>query len=151
MYRTFAVLFVLGASSSAYADPPAPPGPRPASVSPPTVMTHAKLSPEAREAEIARLRQLLFQRVTYPLRLRQLDSEIRIAEAEIRSLDRRVREHESISRPVTSHPFLIELESNKMRRLAAVERLDSLKRERLLLVQNYQIERRLRELEQQSP
>ncbi len=132
------------------AQPPAVeiiPAPAPREI--PTELTSAPLSPEERAQEIARLRYLLYQRVEYPLRLRQLDSEIRIASAELKSLDRQIQEYESISRPVASHPFLFTLESAKMRRVAVQERLQFVQHEKRLVLQSFQIERRLRQLEAQ--
>jgi len=137
---------ILGCSCSLLAAPPA------AEEIPAPVLTvrayypSRQLSPEARDAEIARLRYHLYRRVEYPQRLSQLDDEIRLAVAELYALDRQIWEYERITLRY-SNPFLVTLESARMRRLDTALRLKNLRQEKLLLVENYQSERRLRKLE----
>ncbi len=50
------------------------------------------VSQAARSVEIARLRFKLYERVDYPLRMRQLQNEIKLQEACVDSLRRRVKE-----------------------------------------------------------
>jgi hypothetical protein len=123
------------------------------SPAPPRVRTLEQRSistPEERAAEIARLRYHLYRRVEYPLRLSQLDAEIELAEAEAASLDKQIAEYERLSRPRGSQPFLVTLESARLRRLAAEWRAKNLRKEKLLLIENFQIERRLRRLEMEA-
>jgi len=144
IWLVVAICTVVGVSGFAFAAPPIeevpPPPQRAPALRAPVPLS--RLSPEARAIEIARLRYQLYRRA-YPLRLNQYDAEIELAIAELHALDRQIDEYESISRPYMSHPFLVTLESARMRRLATELRLKTLREEKLLAIHNYSIERRL--------
>jgi hypothetical protein len=140
-----AALCLLNATAGIAQQPDAETLPAPPNTS--SAPTQVVMTQEELAAEIARLRYHLYRRVEYPLRLSQLDAAITLAHAEVESLDRQIDEFERISRPHTSHPFLVTLESARMRRLATELRLKQLRREKILVIQSFQTERQLRALE----
>jgi hypothetical protein len=146
-YLFFALFFLSITDTLAAAPPMVEVIPTPAPAPPLRAWsTTRQLSPQERAAEIARLRYLRYRRIEYPLRMNQLDDEIQIAERELCALDRQIDEYERITQPY-SHPFLVTLESAKMRRLAIELRLKNLRQEKLLLTENFRSDRRLRRLE----
>ena len=92
--------------------------------------------------EIARLKLRLFERVEYPLRLRELSDDIKLAQAEIESLKRQEKELERFK----TKAFFASLENLRLRRLEAELRLKKLRHERVLLQIYAKDEVRLRRL-----
>lgn len=100
-----------------------------------------------RVLETARLTLRLYRKVEFPLRIRQLESQIALAEAELGSFRRRIAEYEAFSRNKYSAPLFFSLEQARLAETATRLRLEGL-REELLLVERYYRDRcRLLELE----
>ncbi|HND52728.1 MAG TPA: hypothetical protein PLV92_10045 [Pirellulaceae bacterium] len=98
--------------------------------------------------EAARLKVKLFERVDYPLRLKQLDSDLRLARAEVESYQKLFNEYSRFNRYlVDSKPFTAQAEEYRLKLLAAQLRCENLEEERVLLERYRVDERRLRELE----
>ena len=93
--------------------------------------------------EIARLRFKLYERVDYPLRLRHLRTEIKLMQAQVDSLRRRVKEAQRFSR---SPALFTTIEKLQLRLLEADLLLKDLRHEQTLLQIHNQDERRLRKL-----
>ncbi len=93
--------------------------------------------------EIARLRFKLYERVDYPLLLRHLRTEIKLREAQVDSLSRRVKEAKRFYR---SPALFTTIEELQLSLLEAELLLKDLKHERALLQIHNQDERRLRKL-----
>lgn len=93
--------------------------------------------------EIARLRFKLYERVDYPLLLRHLRTEIKLMQAQVDSLRRRVKEAQRFSR---SPALFTTIEILQLRLLEAELLLKDLKHEQTLLQIHNQDERRLRKL-----
>jgi hypothetical protein len=94
--------------------------------------------------EIARLRLKLYERVDYPLRLRHLRTEIKLMEARVSSLGRRVKEARRFYR---SPALFTTIEKLQLSLLEAELVLKDLKHERTLLQSHNKDERRLRMLQ----
>jgi hypothetical protein len=94
--------------------------------------------------EIARLRLKLYERVDYPLRLRHLRTEIKLMEARVSSLGRRVKESRRFYR---SPALFTTIEKLQLSLLEAELVLKDLKHERTLLQSHNKDERRLRMLQ----
>ena len=93
--------------------------------------------------EIARLRFKLYQRVDYPLLVRQLRTDIKLREARVDSLRRRVKEAERFSR---SNALFTTIEMLRLELLEAELLLKDRKHELSLLQIHNRDERRLRQL-----
>jgi hypothetical protein len=135
-------LIGLVAVSTAWAQEPAyEPIPAPSAEQRP-MMTQQEIA-----HEIARLRYHLYQRIDLPLVISQIDAEIELAEAELQALDRQIQEYQRISRPQGSQPFLVTVESARLRKLSVKLRLKNLRKEKALLLQNHHSLLRLQQLE----
>jgi hypothetical protein len=97
--------------------------------------------------EWARLQYHVYRRHEYPEMMRQLNAAIELAEAELAALDRQIAEYESISRPVTSRPYLVTLESARLRRMSVQQQLDALRRLRLARRHTFLFEQLLKQQE----
>ena len=97
-----------------------------------------------RALEEARIRLRLFERVDYPLRLQEVDAQIKLTQAELDSFRRRIAEYERFD---GSGAMFLELENARLMLGAARLRLQNLERERLLLQLHFKDERRLRQLQ----
>lgn len=104
------------------------------------------LDERGRAAEIQRLRQMLFERVEYPLAIRRIELEIRVARLEWESLRRQVEELERLDRQ-GNRAFFATLEQGRFATESARLRVADLEAERELLIRYLPVERRLRELE----
>ncbi len=108
----------------------------------------ASLRTAERNLEIAHLQLKQFIRVDYPLELRRLDSEIKMSEAEINSLLRRLDEFGSFHRHTRySRPFFTTVEDQRLLLLAAELRRSDLRKKKCLMQQSYQDRKRLLELQ----
>ncbi len=104
-------------------------------------------TPRSRSAEaieIARLRLKLYERVDYPLRMRQLRTDIEIMEARVASLRRRVKETDRFR---YAEGMFTATERLRLELLEAELVLRDWKHELTLLQIHHQDERRLRRLE----
>ena len=97
-----------------------------------------------RALEETRLRLRLFERVDYPLRLQEVDAQIKLTRAEIESFRRRIAEYERFD---GSGAVFLELENVRLMLGAGRLRLQNLERERLLLQLHFKDERRLRQMQ----
>ena len=97
-----------------------------------------------RALEEARLRLRLFERVDYPLRLQEVDAQIKLTRAEVESFQRRIAEYERFD---GSGAVFLELENVRLMLGAGRLRLQNLERERLLLQLHFKDERRLRQMQ----
>ncbi len=104
----------------------------------------------SREREIAEIRYKLYRHVEYPLRIRRLDSDIKLAKAEIESLKRAVKEYGHFNTRY-SKPFFQSEERAKLDLLRAEVTLKDLQYERSLLLKYRETEKRLRALLLQGP
>jgi len=93
--------------------------------------------------EIARLRFKLYERVDYPIRQRQLRTEITLMEARVSSLQRRVKEAERFRQ---SEALFTTIENLRLELLEAELLLKDWKHELSLLKAHHQDERRLHQL-----
>jgi len=106
---------------------------------------HAGEMAEAfRALEEARIRLRLFERVDYPLRLQEVDAQIKLTQAELDSFRRRIAEYERFD---GSRAVFLELENARLMLNAGRLRMQNLERERLLLQLHFKDERRLRQLQ----
>ncbi len=99
-----------------------------------------------RDVEIAELRLRLYVRVDFALRLRRLDSEIKLTEAEAASIKRILEQYRPLER-LRPSPLLGTRERTKLQLLETELRLKDLRAERLLLRRYHPDQRRLFELE----
>jgi hypothetical protein len=93
--------------------------------------------------EIARLRFKLYERVDYPLRQRQLHSEITLLEARVASMRRRVKD---LDRFRGAEALFTTIEDARLALLEAELGLRDREHELMLLELHNQDERRLRQL-----
>lgn len=101
---------------------------------------------QQRESEQRALTAHLERRIARLLHEQKVRAAIERAEAEVQALDRQIAQYESISRPRFSHPFLLSLETVRLARLEAVQRLELLRTERQLFNENFHTLRRLEQL-----
>ena len=99
------------------------------------------VSRSARAVEIARLRFKLYERVDYPLRVRELQTDIKLMEASVASLRRRVKETDRFR---YAEGLFTTTEILRLELLAAELRLKDCQHELSLLQIHNQDERRLR-------
>ena len=103
-----------------------------------------------RNVEIARLNLRQYVRTEYPLRLRQFNSEIKISEAEIRLLRKRIAAYRNVShgdRNAYSSPTTVNVKKMKIALVAGEFDLERMKSERTLLIDNDRSRRRMYKLE----
>ena len=96
--------------------------------------------------ELATLQLRRYERVEYPLKLRRLESEIKLTAAEVASHERTLAEYQKFTRDKV-HPFFLSQEQANLARLSAQLRLDDLKEEKLLLERYHSEQRRIYEIE----
>jgi len=96
--------------------------------------------------EIAELHLRLYVRVDFALRLKRLDSEIRLTEAQLASIKRILVQYRLLER-LKPAPLLGTRERTKLQLLETELRLQDLRVERLLLRRYHPDQRRLFELE----
>jgi len=118
---------------------------RPAESAPPDFRTGA-LAAAQRQREIAKLELRLFQRLDFPLRLRQLETEITLTKAELASHKRSVVEYERFTKFKYSSVMFVTLEQARLDVLESELRLKDLIEEKWLLIQHRSDLRRLLEL-----
>ncbi|MCH8921716.1 MAG: hypothetical protein IIA67_01055 [Planctomycetes bacterium] len=104
----------------------------------------------ARRVERAVLRLELFDRVEHPTAVRRLEDAITVTRARIAMHQRQVAEYSRFDKVLYSKPLFLSLELAKLNLVAARVDLESLRREKLLLVQHRSQRRRLRQLEVDS-
>ena len=109
----------------------------------PAIDSAASATRESRSQEIARLRFKLYERVDYPLLVRQLRTEIKLMEARVASLRRRVKEAERFHR---ARALFTTIENLRLELLEAELLLKDWKHELRLLQIHHVEERRLRQL-----
>ena len=106
----------------------------------------AAAAEEPVEREIRALEWRLYDRVEFPLRLRQIDSEIKLTEARLESQRKLLAEYQSFQRFSAGNPLTLTVEETKLQILASRLRLDNLREERSLLLRYRDDQRRLFEL-----
>lgn len=107
----------------------------------------AAVSAAARELEMARLRERRYLRVDYPLTIRRLENEIRLARAELGMRVRRIAEYERIAGTHAPQLFLVTLDEERLAVLELELRLETLDEEKLLLQQQHADQCRLLRLQ----
>ena len=100
-----------------------------------------------REVELAQVRMRLWERLDYPLQQRRIESELKLVEAQIDSLKRRLAEYEQFTKFKYSAPLFYSLEEARVQLVAAQAQRDNLREEAALLLKNRGDLRRLQELE----
>lgn len=105
------------------------------------------LADAARELEMAQLRLRRYDAYEYPLALRRLESQIKLAQAELESWRRRVREYEQFDKFVGSAPVLLTLDEARLAVLRYQTGLDDLVHEKELLERSRRDQYRLLKLE----
>lgn len=115
------------------------------------VRSHVALVRQAeRNVEMARLRQRHYIQSEFPLRLRQLNADMKIVDAEIRLLRKRVDAYEYVShrdRNDYSSPTTVNVRQMENALLAAELEREQVKAERTSLIENDRSRRRLFQLE----
>ena len=106
----------------------------------------AAIEAARRDVEIAELELRRYLVVEYPASRKQLESQIAMAYAEIKSNRLLVREYERMSRGKTSQPFLVTLEDARLALLAAELRYDELRDQKSNLEKFHSDQCRLYEL-----
>jgi hypothetical protein len=99
-----------------------------------------------RALEMAKIELRLYLQVEYPRELRRLDSQIKLAAAELAAYEERQREYRTFDRFSTGRPFLVTGQDLRLCLLNAQLRLDDLRAERTALVRFHSDEWRLLEL-----
>lgn len=110
----------------------------------------AAIADAARDLEIAQLRLRRYDRVEYPSTLRQLESQIKLAQAELEIWRHRVAEYAPFDRWVGSAPMLITLDDARLNVLRYERALGDLRDDRDALEHSRRDQLRLFELEAQS-
>jgi len=105
------------------------------------------LADAARDLEIAQLRLRRYDTYGYPLSLRRLESQIKLAQAELESWRRRVREYEQFDKFVGSAPVLLTLDDARLAVLRFQTDLDDSVHEKELLERSRRDQYRLLKLE----
>lgn len=100
-----------------------------------------------RELEMRQLRLQLYVRSEYPLERRRLDTEIKLAEAQIGIHAREAAEFEKIQRYNYGQPFRVTVDNARYAELVARTRLADLKEEKRILEAGFRNRCRLLELD----
>jgi hypothetical protein len=110
------------------------------------------VAPQTPEQELRDLEWRLYERVDFPLRVRRLDTEIKIAEARLKSLERLLAEYLTLQKfsPGDGNPLTLTVEDTRLTILEAKLRLADLREERLLLDRYKDDQRRLFDLRKDS-
>jgi hypothetical protein len=107
-------------------------------------LTPAQLE-AAQELELAQYRFVIWNNFEFPAQLRDIDNRLTIAQAELTSLERRVREFSRYYNPVNeANPLFEDLENRKLGLVAAQRGFDQLQYERGLMLQQQALEYRIR-------
>lgn len=80
-----------------------------------------------RRVEIAALRLRLYENVEHPAEVRRMKSELKLAEAEVASLERLLREYRPFDKFSTGRPLVLTIESTRLALLRAELRRDNLR------------------------
>jgi len=104
----------------------------------------------ARELEMARLRERRYLKLDYPLTMRRLENEIRLARAELGMRERRIVEYERIAGSHAPQLFLVTLDEERLAALELRLRLEALDEEKLLLQQQHSEQRKLLRLQTEA-
>jgi hypothetical protein len=107
----------------------------------------ASIADASRDYEIARIKLTRYDQVDYPLQLRRLDTQIRLAEAERDVWRRRVQEYSTLENWTGPTGLLITLDDARLSQLRLERLVDDLREERMLLERNHFDQRRLLKLE----
>lgn len=110
------------------------------------VTSLAAAAEEPVEREIRTLEWRLYDRVEFPLRLRQIDSEIKLTEARLKSQQKLLAEYQAFQRFSAGNPLTLTVEETKLQILASQLKLEDLREERSLLLRYRDDQRRLFEL-----
>jgi len=105
------------------------------------------LASAQREVEIAELRLRRYRLFEYPLEIRRLRSAIKVAEAELETFGRQVKEYEQFTKFKYSSPLFASLEYARLNHLKAETTLADLREEKHLLEQDKHRRLRLLQLE----
>lgn len=101
---------------------------------------------ESTEAEIRDLEWRLYERVEFPTRIRRIESELKIGEARLKSLEKLLAEYQSFQKFSTGNPLTLTVEDTRLQILELKVRIDDLREERSLLERYKSDQRRLFEL-----
>ena len=101
----------------------------------------------ARRVERAVLRLELFDQVEHPTAVRRLEDETAVTRARLAMHQREVAEYSRYDKVLYSKPLFLSLELAKLDVVAARTQLESLQREKLLIVQHRSQRRRILQLE----
>jgi hypothetical protein len=106
--------------------------------------------PEDIATELRDLEWRLYERVDFPLRVRRLETEIKLAETRLKSLEKLLVEYQSFQKFSTGNPLTLTVEDTRYQILELKLRLENLREERLLLDRYKDDQRRLFELRRAS-
>jgi hypothetical protein len=101
----------------------------------------------ARELEMARLHERRYLKVDYPMAIRRLENEIRLARTELGMRARRIAEYERIAGTHAPQLFLVTLDEERLAALELELRLEVLDEEKLLFQQQHADQRKLLRLQ----
>jgi hypothetical protein len=104
------------------------------------------------DQELRDLEWRLYERVDFPLRVRRLDTEIKIAEARLKSLEKLLAEYMTFQKfsPGDGNPLTLTVEDTKLQIMEAKLRLADMREERLLLDRYKDDQRRLYDLRRET-
>lgn len=101
----------------------------------------------ATEAELRDLHWRLYERVDFPLRLRRIDSLLKVEEARLKSLEKMLAEYQSFQKFSTGNPLTLTVQDTELQILETKTQIDDLREERRLLERYKGEQRRLFELQ----
>jgi hypothetical protein len=109
---------------------------------------HAAPAADDPGQELRDLEWRLYERVDFPLRVRRIDTEIKIADARLKSLQKLLAEYMTFQKfsPGDGNPLNLTVEDTKLQILEVKLRLENLREERLLLDRYKDEQRRLFDL-----
>jgi hypothetical protein len=109
-------------------------------------------APKTADQEMRDLEWRLYECVDFPLRVRRLDTEIKIAEARLKSLEKLLAEYMTFQKfsPGDGNPLTLTVEDTRLQILEAKLRLADMREERLLLDRYKDDQRRLFDLRRET-
>jgi len=116
----------------------------------PDVAREREVAAARRQVEAAELRLRRYVRVEHPLKLRTLESQIKLTQIEVDRLRELLAEYEQIAKNTVPAPLIVSRHAAELALTAAELRLADLDEERLLLARYHADQRRLYELDLES-